>query len=166
MGQKALLPHVGRESFGKSFFHRDTAAMMAAAGIPYVATAAESNPADFIKKGAKAAAYAREFGMAYVKALSACPLNWNDRPETEREVVGAAVDCCFFPLFEVEQGLTRLSYDPEEAGKKIPVTQWLSRMGRTKHLLKEEYREVTDRLQEEVDRRYARLKARAGHPLL
>lgn len=165
-GARSATSHVGKDQFGKDFFQRDTAQIMAAAGIPYVATVAESNPADFIKKAAKASAYAREFGMAYVKALSACPLNWNDKPATERAVVGAAVDCCFFPLYEVEQGITQLNYDPQERGKKIPVTEWLGRMGRTKHLVKDEYREVTEALQTEVDRRFAKLKARAENPLL
>lgn len=165
-GAKSSTSHVGKDQFGKDFFQRDTAQIMAAAGIPYVATAAESNPADFIKKAAKAAAYAKSHGMAYVKALSACPLNWNDKPETEREVISAAVDCCFFPLYEVEQGITRISYDPEKVGKKIPVTEWLGRMGRTKHLLKEQYRPVTDALQEETDRRYERLKEKNKNPLL
>ena len=90
---------------------------MAATHIPYVATVAESNPSDFIKKAAKAAAYAKQFGTAYVKALSACPLNWNDAPNTERSVIAAAVDCCYFPLYEVEQGITGLSYNPEKAKK-------------------------------------------------
>lgn len=165
-GARSATSHVGKEQFGKDFFQRDTLQIIAATGIPYVASVAESNPADFIRKAAKAAAYAKEYGMAYVKALSACPLNWNDKPETEREVVGAAVDCCFFPLYEVEQGITALNYDPEKTGKKIPVTEWLGRMGRTKHLIKEEYREVTDALQREVDRRYERLKQRAANPLL
>lgn len=163
-GAKSATSHVGKDGFGKDFFHRDTAQIMAAAGIPYVATVAESNPADFIRKAAKAAAYANGFGMAYVKALSACPLNWNDKPENEREVVSAAVDCCFFPLYEVEQGTTRITYDPEEMGKKQPVTDWLSRMGRTRHLLREEYAEVVKALQLEVDRRYARLKEKAQKP--
>lgn len=165
-GARSATSHVGKEQFGKDFFQRDTAQIMAASGIPYVATVAESNPADFIKKAAKAAKYSREYGMAYVKALSACPLNWNDKPEKEREVVSAAVDCCFFPLYEVEQGITRISYDPESAGKKIPVTDWLSKMGRTKHLVKEQYKDVTDAMQKEVDRRYERLKARAENPIL
>lgn len=165
-GAKSSTSHVGKEQFGKDFFQRDTAQIMAAAGIPYVATVAESSPADFIRKAAKAAAYAKEFGMAYVKALSACPLNWNDKPATEREVVGAAVDSCYFPLYEVEQGITRISYDPQEKGKKIPVTDFLGRMGRTKHLLKAEYGEVTEALQKEVDRRFERLKAKAENPLL
>lgn len=165
-GARSATSHVGKAQFGKDFFQRDTTQIMAATGIPYVATVAESNPADFIKKAAKASAYAKEYGMAYVKALSACPLNWNDKPEREREVIAAAVDCCFFPLYEVEQGITRISYDPERTGKKIPVTDWLSKMGRTKHLLKQEYREVTDAMQRELDRRYMRLKARAESPLL
>ena len=165
-GAGSATSHVGKEQFGKSFFQRDTMHIMAASGIPYVASVAESNPSDFIKKAAKAASYAKEFGMAYVKALSACPLNWNDKPENEREVVKAAVDCCFFPLYEVEQGITSLSYDPEKTGKKVPVEEWLGRMGRTKHLLKEQYSEVTAALQQEIDNRFRRLKARAENPLL
>ena len=140
--------------------------IMAATGMPYVATAAESEPNDFIKKAAKAQYYAREQGTAYVKCLSACPLNWGDLPRTERRVIGAAVDCCYFPLYEVENGITTLSYDPEARGKKIPVGDWVSMMGRTRHLATPPYRAVLDALQAEVDRRFERLKALAENPLL
>lgn len=166
MGAKSSTSHVGAAQYGKTFFHKDTPEIMAATHIPYIATVAESNPQDFIKKAAKAAAYAREFGTAYVKALSACPLNWNDTPDKERSVIAAAVDCCYFPLYEIEQGITSLSYDPEKAGKKRPVVEWLSMMGRTKHLQKEAYRDVVEKIQNEVDRRYTRLKARAESPVL
>ncbi len=166
MGAKSSTSHVGGRQYGKSFFHKDMPQLMAATGIPYVATVAESNPGDFISKAAKAAYYAKTTGTAYVKALSACPLNWNDKPSTERRVIEAGVNCCYFPLYEVEQGITALSYDPEAVGKKIPVADWLSMMGRTKHLKKEAYAEVVQRLQEEVDRRYARLKAKAENPIL
>jgi pyruvate ferredoxin oxidoreductase alpha subunit len=131
---------------------------MAATGIPYVATVAESHPTDFMKKATKAAFYAKTTGTAYVKAISACPLNWNDNPATERRVIEAAVNCCYFPLYEVEQGVTKLSFDPEKTGKKIPVTDWLSMMGRTKHLVKDEYKDVAERLQQETDRRFEALK--------
>ena len=166
MGAKSSTSHVGANRFGKTFFHKDMPEIMAATHIPYVATVAESNPTDFIKKAAKAAAYAKNFGTAYVKALSACPLNWGDAPNTERAVISAAVDCCYFPLYEVEQGITHLSYNPEKGGKKIPVTDWFAMMGRTKHLQKEEYREITEKIQSEIDRRFERLKARAENPLL
>ena len=132
--------------------------IMAATNIPYVATVAESDPMDFMKKAAKAAAYAKSHGTAYIKAISACPLNWNDNPEHEREVIAAAVNSCYFPLYEIERGRTILNYDPEQKGKKIPVLDWLSMMGRTKHLKKAEYQEVVAVMQTEVDRRFAELK--------
>ncbi|MDD6058703.1 MAG: thiamine pyrophosphate-dependent enzyme [Clostridiales bacterium] len=166
MGAKSSTSHVGKTQYGKTFFHKDTPEIMSATHIPYIATVAESNPTDFIKKAAKAAAYSREFGTAYIKTLSACPLNWNDNPSTERSVIAAAVDCCYFPLYEIEQGITSLSYDPEAKNKKIPITDWFAMMGRTKHLAKKEYSQITDEIQREVDRRYARLRARAEHPLL
>ena len=166
MGAKSSTSHLGKTQYGKTFFHKDMPQIMAATHLPYVATVAESNPHDFIKKAVKAAAYAREFGTAYVKALSACPLNWNDRPDTERKVIAAAVDCCYFPLYEIERGITSLSYDPKKSHKKIPVTEWFSMMGRTKHLATEEYKSVADQIQAEVDRRYERLAACAEHPLL
>lgn len=162
LGARSSTSHIGKEQYGKNFFHKDMPQIMAATGIPYVATVAESNPADFLKKAAKAANYAKTTGTAYIKALSACPLNWNDKPATERRVIEAAVNCCYFPLYEVEQGVTKLSYDPEKNGKKIPVVQWLSMMGRTKHLQKEEYSEVVDRLQREIDDRFSELKKKVG----
>ncbi len=161
LGARSSTSHIGKEQYGKTFFHKDMPKIMAATGIPYVATVAESNPTDFIKKAAKAAYYAKTKGTAYVKAISACPLNWNDKPATERKVIEAAVNSCYFPLYEVEQGITRLSYDPEKTGKKIPVIDWLSMMGRTKHLQKEEYSEVVARMQQEIDKRFAELKKRA-----
>ncbi len=161
-GAKSSTSHVGVKQYGKTFFHKDMPRIMAATGIPYVATAAESNPTDFIKKAAKAAYYAKTEGTAYLKALSACPLNWNDTPSTERKVIEAGVNCCYFPLFETEHGKTQLSYAPEATGKKIPVTDWLAMMGRTKHLCNEEYKEVTESLQKEIDKRYQRLKCEAG----
>ena len=166
LGAKSATSHLGPHQWGKDFFHKDMPQIMAATGMPYVATAAESNPVDFIKKAAKAQYYAQNQGTAYLKCLSACPLNWGDQPNTERRVIAAAVDSCYFPLYEVEQGRTALSYDPEQKGTKIPVTDWLGMMGRTRHLCDENDRSVSERLQAEVDRRWERLKARAEHPVL
>lgn len=165
-GAKSSTSHVGENQYGKKFFHKDSPMMMAATNLPYVATVAESNPTDFIRKAAKAKAYANECGTAYIKALSACPLNWNDKPNKERSVIAAAVDSCYFPLFEIEEGITTINYNPEKMNKKIPVLDWLTMMGRTKHLGKETYQDIVEEIQTEVDRRWERLKARAEHPLL
>ncbi len=163
-GAKSATSHVGKAQYGKSFFQKDMPQLMAATGIPYVATVAESQPLDFIRKAAKAKAYAAEYGTAYLKALSACPLNWGDAPNTERQVIAAAVDACYFPLYEVERGITAISYDPK--GQKIPIGDWFAMMGRTKHLTQEKYREVLAEIQQETDRRWDALRARAEHPLL
>ena len=165
-GAKSATSHVGKMQYGKTYFHKDMPQLMAATGMPYVACVAESNPTDFIKKAAKAADYAKKEGCAYVKAISACPLNWKDNPATERKVIEAAVNCCYFPLYEVEQGITTLNYDPEKNNKKIPVADWLSMMGRTKHLCKPEYADVVASMHEEVDRRFQRLKEKANNPYL
>ena len=166
MGAKSATSHLGDALWGKSFFHKDMPRIMAATGMPYVATAAESNPSDFIAKAAKAQYYARHFGTAYIKCLSACPLNWGDQPSTERKVIDAAVNCCYHPLYEVERGITSLSYNPEKSGKKIPVGDFLGMMGRTRHLCNAEYDEIRDKIQDEVDRRWNRLKILAEHPSL
>lgn len=104
-GAKSSTSHVGEYQYGKSFFNKDMPQIMSATGIPYIATVAESNPADFIKKASKAKAYSQESGMSYLRALSACPLNWSDKPNLERKVIGAGVDCCYFPLYEIENGI-------------------------------------------------------------
>ncbi|GKH46853.1 thiamine pyrophosphate-dependent enzyme [Anaerotruncus massiliensis (ex Togo et al. 2019)] len=166
MGAKSSTSHVGPNQYGKNFFHKDTPMIMAATNIPYVATVAECNPADFLKKAAKAKAYAAEHGMAYLKALSACPLNWGDKPNTERRVIQAGVDCCYFPLYEVERGITKITYDPEAASKKLPAADWLGMMGRTKHLMNERYADVVQAIQNEIDHRWLRLKARNDCELL
>lgn len=166
MGAKSATSHLGSNRWGKDFVHKDMPRIMAATGMPYVATAAESDPTDFIRKAAKAQYYASKEGTAYIKCLSACPLNWGDKPNKERRVIAAAVDCCYFPLYEIEQGITALTYDPESKGKKIPVGDWLAMMGRTRHLCGESYEEIRERIQLEVDSRWKRLRAQAEHPLL
>ena len=166
LGAKSATSHLGEEQWGKSFFHKDMPRIMAATGMPYVATAAESEPNDFIKKAAKAQYYAKNYGTAYIKCLSACPLNWGDKPNTERKVIAAAVNSCYFPLYEVEQSITSISFDPEQKGKKIPVEEWLGMMGRTKHLCTDRYQTVRESIQKEVDRRWKRLKLLSEHPEL
>lgn len=165
-GAKSSTSHVGKYQYGKSFFNKDMPQILSATGIPYIATVAESNPADFIKKASKAKAYAQESGMSYLRALSACPLNWSDKPNLERKVIGAGVDCCYFPLYEIENGVTNINYNPEDKNRKINVLEWLSMMGRTKHLKDKKYEHIVSEIQEEINRRWERLKAQDSNPLL
>jgi pyruvate ferredoxin oxidoreductase alpha subunit len=139
---------------------------MAATGIPYVFTAIEGYGTDLVAKAAKAQWYARNEGLAYGKILVACPVNWSSDEKYGYEILQRAVDCCFFPTYEIEHGLTSLSYDPDAQGRRIPVRNWLEIVGRSKHLLKPGAEVALNELQSEVDRRWNILKARAAHPLL
>ena len=159
LGAKSSTSHVGKTQYGKSFFHKDTPELMAATHIPYVATVAESNPADLSGKRQRQPAHSREFGTAYISAVR-LSVKLERQPNSSGAPAAAAVDCCYFPLYEIERETLQLNYDPASSNKKIPVAEWLGMMGRTRHLLKEEYRSVTEEIQKEIDRRYACLKAR------
>lgn len=160
-GAKSKTSHVGAGMYGKTFFNKDTARIMAATGIEYVATAAESHVADFRNKAKKAGEYAAQGKFVYMKCLSACPLNWQDSPENERKVIEAAVNCCYFPLYQIENGVTRITVNPEKTKKKGDVSEWLSMMGRTRHLTSGKYDDILGQIQTEVDLRWERLKKEA-----
>jgi pyruvate ferredoxin oxidoreductase alpha subunit len=165
-GKETSTSHIGRKSYGKAFHHKDSVAIMAATGIPYLFTAIESTETDLVGKAAKAQWYARKVGLVFGKVLTTCPLNWGSEERHGQTVLQKAVDSCFFPLYEIEHGLTTLSYDPEALGKKIPLADWLTKMSKTRHLLLAEHTETLARFQTEIDRRWRRLKAMADHPLL
>jgi len=164
LGHATSTSNVGSIGQGKTFHHKDSAQLFASCHIPYVFTAAESMYKDLIKKAAKAQWYAKHEGMVFGKLYSDCPLNWRHPDHNGQEIIQAGIDCNFFPLYEVERGVTTLNYDPEAKGKKIPVTKWLEYTGKTKHLLKEHNKHIVERFEKEVDRRFARIKAMSEHP--
>ncbi|WP_445490759.1 thiamine pyrophosphate-dependent enzyme [Niallia sp. 03133] len=166
IGHMTSTSGVGRAQKGKAFHHKDTAQIMAATNIPYVFTASEAFPQDLIKKAAKAQWYAQNVGTVYGKLLVTCPLNWKSEDRFGTKIVEAAVNSCFFPLYEVENGITTITYDPEDKEKKVPLTEWLKFMGKTKHLLKEENHEMLNDFNNEVDKRWSKLKIKHENPLL
>ena len=164
LGHQTSTSNVGPKGVGKSFPHKDTAQIMAATNIPYVFTGTEAFPQDLIKKAAKAQWYANHEGLVYGKMLIACPLNWKSADDQGNVIVGAAVKSCFFPLYEVEHGKTNITYDPEAKGERVPVTEWLKTMGKTRHLLKPENKDILEQFDAEVDHRWRRLRAKHEHP--
>ena len=164
-GHRTSTSNVGPFQTGKSSHHKDTAQIMAATHIPYVFTASEANYKDLMKKAAKASEYCKD-GLVYGKIFSACPLNWASADDMGAVVCQKAIDCNFFPLYEIEFGKTTLNYDPEAKGNKVPMTEWLKMMGKTRHLTKPENKELLDNIEKEVDRRWQRIKAMSEHPEL
>jgi pyruvate ferredoxin oxidoreductase alpha subunit len=166
LGHRTSTSNVGKHQGGKLFHHKDTPQIMAATNIPYVFTGAESQPQDLVRKAAKAQYYAQNEGLVYGKILITCPLNWLSEEKYGQEIINDAVNSCFFPLYEVEHGVTTITYDPEEKGKRIPVTDWLKRLGKSRHLTRPEYAEALKAFEDEIERRWRRLKAKHENPYL
>lgn len=166
-GQLNSNANLGPKNAGKRTHHKDIIEILRGTFAPYLATVAESNAPDMIRKARKAQATVRAGGFAFCKALSVCPLNWGMTEHVGPSAVEACVDACMHPLYEIEHGATTLTYDPEMRGKKIAVTEAFAKMGGAyRHLTTPEYAAVAAEVQAEVDRRWARLKAMAGHELL
>lgn len=166
LGHRTSTSNIGKVQKGKTFQHKDTAQIMAATNIPYVFTGSEAYPQDLVKKAAKAQWYAQNEGLVYGKILIACPLNWISSDDQGTNIVDAAVNSCFFPLYEVEKGQTTITYNPEEKSKRIPLTDWLKTMGKTRHLTKPENAEALAEFEQEVERRWKVLQAKHENPYL
>ena len=166
LGHATSTSNIGPYAKGKKFHHKDSAQLFAATHIPYVFTATDAHYKDLMTKAAKAQWYVRNKGMVFGKLFSVCPLNWRHADDMGDEISELVVNCNFFPLYEVEHGITTLNYDPEVKGKKVDVIEWLKTMGKTKHMLKPEFKSILDEFRHEVDRRFNRIKAMSENPLL
>lgn len=164
LGHRTSTSEVGSHLHGKNFHHKDTPRIFAATGIPYVFTSCEGFVEDLMRKIAKAQWYAKNEGLVYGKVLSFCPLNWRTTDNAAQPVLQAAVDSCFFPLYEYEKGKTVITYDPDAIGTRKAVADWLKLMGKTRHLLDKGNADLLQSIEHEADRRWRRLKAMHEHP--
>lgn len=76
---------------------------------------------------------------------------------------------CLFPLYEVEHGVSKLNYNPEKAGQKIPMKELFQSLGSAfAHLASAEFAPIAEEIQKEkeVDRRWRRLVEMDANPLL
>jgi len=68
------------------------------------------------------------------------------------------VETCFWPLYEVENGVWRVTHTPKV---KKPLDEWTKRQGRFRHLYEPKNKHVLEKAQAEVDRRWEALGRRA-----
>ncbi len=132
---------------GQDTWKKDMTAIAAAHGIPYAATACPSFYTDLRKKVEKAK---QANGPSYLHILSVCPTGWRIPPNKAIEYGSMAVDCGIFPLYEVENGVWRLSRKPKELK---PVADYFKGQGRYRHLDEG----LTAQIQEQVLQRWERL---------
>jgi len=136
---------------GKESNKKDVPLIMAAHGIPYMATVSVAYPRDLQDKLRKA----KEIeGFKYIHALIPCPTGWRFDPAKAVEVSRLQVDTWAWPLYEVEKGVLSMSRKPEQK----PVTEYLKAQGRFRRLSEEQIEYV----QSQVDERRMNLLAMEG----
>jgi pyruvate ferredoxin oxidoreductase beta subunit len=133
-------PH-GKESFGEDRPKKNMPMIMAAHGVPYVATASISYPEDFMKKVKKAA---EVDGPAYIHLQQPCTTGWGYDPSKTIDLGRLAVETGSWILYEIDEGEFKVTYRPIQ---RRAVIEYLNAQKRFKHLTDLE----KERIQSHVD---------------
>ena len=137
---------------GKQQKRKDLTEVLANHHIPYAAqTAAIGNFSDITTKAEKAI-YTP--GGAFLNVLAPCPRGWRYNTEDLMQINKLAVETCYWPLYEVVDGVYHITYKP---ANKLPVEEFLKPQGRFKHLFQPGNEWMIEELQKEVDERWNRL---------
>jgi len=147
---------VGRREPGKKQYPKNLTEIMVAHGIPYVAQGCPSMWNDLITKFQKALAVE---GPAFVNVLAPCRLGWAFPSEDAIQIGRDAVDTCFWPLYEVVNGVYRITYKPRE---KKPVEHYMKQQTRYRHLFRPGAEGLIAEIQSHVDREWEKLLRLAG----
>jgi pyruvate ferredoxin oxidoreductase beta subunit len=115
---------------GKREHKKDVPMIMAAHGIPYIATACISYPLDFVNKLQKAKTFV---GTKYLQILTPCPPGWRFSTEKTIELGRLAVQTGIWALYEIVEGKFELS-SPSAAlvdkTKRKPIEEYVKNQGR------------------------------------
>ncbi|MDI9619170.1 pyruvate synthase subunit PorB [Methanothermobacter sp.] len=130
-------PH-GKKSFGEDRPKKNMPLIMAAHGVPYVATASISYPEDFMEKVRKA----RDTeGPAYIHLHQPCTTGWGFDPSKTIELGRLAVETGSWILYEIEDGDFRVTYRPVQ---RKPVEEYLNAQKRFRHLTEEQKAKIQE----------------------
>lgn len=138
----------GKKSIGQSTWKKNMPKIAAAHNIPYVATACPSYPFDLLAKIKKAKMV---YGPSYIHILSVCPTGWRIPSDMAIKYGRLAVETGIFPLYEIENGEYRLTYNPEPLRQ---VGDYLNGQGRFRHLTPK----TISKIQEHVRADWEKLK--------
>ena len=130
----------GKRSVGQATWKKDMPKIAAAHNIPYVATACPSYPFDLLSKVKKARMVN---GPSYIHILSVCPTGWRVPADLAIEYGKLAVRTGVFPLYEVENGIYKITYSPEPLK---PVKDYIKGQGRFRHLKDGDIEKIKERV--------------------
>jgi pyruvate ferredoxin oxidoreductase beta subunit len=138
---------VGKESAGKTEKKKDLPEIVAAHGVPYVATASVAYLGDLRRKVTKAMAL---HGPRYIQIDTPCPSVWNFPSHLTLEVGRLGVSCGLVPLYEMLDGkITKI----RKLKKRTPVIDYLKQQKRFQHVVTGEgAKQSLMAIQEQADR--------------
>jgi len=154
-GASTTTSPAGRESFGQNTWKKPMPAIVAAHGIPYVATASPSYPFDLVEKVKKAQ---KADGPAYIHMYACCPTGWRLAPDLAVEIGRVAVETGVFPLYEIDHGRVRIT---NPTPNLRPLVDYLKPQGRFRHLLTEDNADRVKEIEARLAKEYATLVRRA-----
>ena len=140
---------------GKLRSRKNLTKIMAAHNIPYVAQASPSHWQDLFKKVQKAHEIK---GPKFINVIAPCNRGWRSKTNDAVQLARLAVNTCYWPLYEIEDGVTRITVTPKE---KIPVAEFMKPQGRFKHLFAPENEALLKQVQDEIDREWEKLQKEA-----
>jgi pyruvate ferredoxin oxidoreductase beta subunit len=140
---------------GKERAKKEIPFIIAQHNVPYVATSSVAYPKDFQNKIGKAKAIK---GFKYIHSVIPCPTGWRFNPAKSVEVVRLGVQTWVWPLYEIENGVLKLTFKP----KQIPVEDYLKVQNRFRHLTDNQIHFI----QEMTDTRRERLLELDGKRLI
>jgi pyruvate ferredoxin oxidoreductase beta subunit len=139
---------------GKEEPRKDLIDIVLAHRVPY---AAQTTPAHFSDLMRKVRRALQVEGPSFLSVLAPCPRGWRSETELSMELCRLAVDTCYWPLYEVEEGRVRVNYRPRE---RRPLSDYLALQGRFRHLFQPKGGEWLRELEREVERRWRELLSR------
>ncbi len=151
LGADTTTTPVGARSKGKERERKDIIGIVLAHNVPYVAQVSPAHWHDLTSKAKKAL---KTEGPSFINSLTPCPRGWRSETHISMELCRLAVDTCYWPLFEVEEGVWRLNYRPRI---KRPLADYLRTQARFKHLFLPENKDILENLQASVDRQWEQI---------
>lgn len=136
---------------GKTEKRKNLTKIMAAHNIPYAAQASPSHWSDLVRKVRKALEIK---GPKFMNILAPCNRGWRSRSDDAIALSRLAVETCYWPVYEVENGVTKITFKPKE---KKPIVDFLKPQGRFRHLFKPENEGLLVKIQEDIDSDWEKL---------
>ncbi len=181
IGAHTTTSPAGKKIPGKQQFRKDLTKIVVAHNIPYAAQASPCNWRDLMQKTRNALNCG---GPAFLNVMAPCHRGWRTKIEIGVELARLSVTSCYWPLYEVVNGVLRLTGASktladlkkkaaagDEAARtkyqqqKRPLEEWLKPQGRFAHLFKPANESILKLLVDRVERDWNRLVELDGKPL-